>query len=253
MVAQRDARPLFSLSTFVVCQQQSSPCPRRTAFEAVASLARPSPCTCPLMQFFRLVRLDLMQLTFALSLPHVGKHRESSGATNLGGSAWGNRGAMSTNRDARRSLLMCLETTMQPVSVAIEVRLCFLAPELVEVLGLTDARGVNGDQRVAQNVLKKSERRIPSTSLLWTGRLVLSERIDAKNGITTRWKSTIKYPRMACKYPWAESESKIEVFGDANVAGCISTRKSTVGGLALWSGQFCEGVIQNFGHSGHEK
>ena len=96
------------------------------------------------MQFLRLVRLDLMHLTFALSLPHVGKHRESSGATNLGGSAWGNRGAMSTNRDARRSLLMCLETSMQPVSVAIEVRLCLPAPELVEVLGLTDARGLKG-------------------------------------------------------------------------------------------------------------
>ena len=63
---------------------------------------------------------------------------------NLGGSAWGNRGAMSTNRDARRSLLMCLETSMQPVSVAIKVRLRFPAPELVEVLGVTDARGLKG-------------------------------------------------------------------------------------------------------------
>ena len=195
-----------------------------------------------------------MHLTFALSFPHVGKNRESSGAMNLGGSAWGNRGALSTNRDARRSLLMCLETTsMQPVSVAIEMRLCLPAPELAEVLGLTDARGIKGDQRVDQNFLKKSERRTIfslehsscsgawrpcSTSLLWTGRLVLSERIDATNGITTRWKSTIKYPRMACRYPWAELESKIKVFGDANVAGCISTRKSTVGGRALWSGHF---------------
>ena len=95
------------------------------------------------MQFLRLVRL-LMHLTFALSVSHVEKHRESSGAMNLGGSAWSNRGAMSKNRDARRSLLMCLGTSMQPVSVAIEVRLCFLAPELVEVLGLTDARGLKG-------------------------------------------------------------------------------------------------------------
>ena len=29
----------------------------------------------------------------------------------------------------------------------------------------------------------------------------------------------------------------MEVFGDENFAGCISTRKSTVGGVVLWSGQ----------------
>ena len=43
---------------------------------------------------------------------------------------------------------------------------------------------------------------------------------------------TIKYPRMACRYPWTELDSNIEVFGDANFAGGISRRKSTVGGVA---------------------
>ena len=48
---------------------------------------------------------------------------------------------------------------------------------------------------------------------------------------------TIEHPRMACKY-LTLLDSNIEYFGDANFAGCISTRKSTVGGVALWSGQF---------------
>ena len=49
---------------------------------------------------------------------------------------------------------------------------------------------------------------------------------------------TIKFPRMTCRYRWAELDSNIEVFGDANFAGCNSTRKSTFGGVAMWSGQF---------------
>ena len=49
---------------------------------------------------------------------------------------------------------------------------------------------------------------------------------------------TIKYPRMTCKYRWSELDNNIEVFGDANFAGCNSTRKSTVGGVAMWNGQF---------------
>ena len=42
-------------------------------------------------------------------------------------------------------------------------------------------------------------------------------------------RDTIKYPRMTCRYRWTELDSNIEVFGDANFAGCNSTRKSTVG------------------------
>ena len=49
---------------------------------------------------------------------------------------------------------------------------------------------------------------------------------------------TIRNPRMTCRYPWTQLDSNIEVFGDANIAGCHSTRKSTVGGVAMWSGQF---------------
>ena len=48
---------------------------------------------------------------------------------------------------------------------------------------------------------------------------------------------TIKYPRMTCRYAWTELDSNREVFGDANFAGRNSTRKSTVGGVAMWSGQ----------------
>ena len=49
---------------------------------------------------------------------------------------------------------------------------------------------------------------------------------------------TIKYPRLTCGYPWTQLDNDIEVFGDANFAGFHSTRKSTVGGVAMWSGQF---------------
>ena len=49
---------------------------------------------------------------------------------------------------------------------------------------------------------------------------------------------TVKYPRMACRYRWTALDSNIEVVGDANVAGCTSTTKFTVGGVALWSNQF---------------
>ena len=49
---------------------------------------------------------------------------------------------------------------------------------------------------------------------------------------------TIKYPRMTCRFRWTELDSNIEVFGDANFAGCNPTRKSTAGGVAMSSGQF---------------
>ena len=37
------------------------------------------------------------------------------------------------------------------------------------------------------------------------------------------------------------------MFGDANFAGCISTRKSTVGGVAMWSGQFVRAWSKTMG------
>ena len=51
----------------------------------------------------------------------------------------------------------------------------------------------------------------------------------------------IKYSRMACRYVRTPLDSNIEVCGDANFAGCISTRKS-----------ICECVVQNDGSSGPE-
>ena len=58
---------------------------------------------------------------------------------------------------------------------------------------------------------------------------------------------TIKYPRMTCTYRWTELDSNIEVCGDANFAGCNSTRKSTVGGDAMWCGQFVKGWSESMG------
>ena len=52
---------------------------------------------------------------------------------------------------------------------------------------------------------------------------------------------------MGCKYLWTPLNSNIEVFGDANFAGCISTRKSKVGGVALWSGQFVKAWSKTMG------
>ena len=58
---------------------------------------------------------------------------------------------------------------------------------------------------------------------------------------------TIKHPRITCKYRWTELDSNIEVFGDANFAGCNSSRKSTVGGVAMWSGQFVKALSKTMG------
>ena len=43
---------------------------------------------------------------------------------------------------------------------------------------------------------------------------------------------------MTGRYLWTPLDSNIEVYGDANFAGCISTGESTVGGIIMWSGQF---------------
>ena len=48
-------------------------------------------------------------------------------------------------------------------------------------------------------------------------------------------------------YPWTQLDNHIEVFGDANFAGCHSTRKSTVGGVAMWSGQFVKAWSKTMG------
>ena len=42
-------------------------------------------------------------------------------------------------------------------------------------------------------------------------------------------------------------DSNIEVHGDANFAVCISTRKSTVGGMIMWSGQYVKAWSKTMG------
>ena len=57
----------------------------------------------------------------------------------------------------------------------------------------------------------------------------------------------IKYSRMACRYLWTPLDSDIEVYGDANFAGCISPRKSPVGGIIMWSDQFVKAWSKTMG------
>ena len=52
---------------------------------------------------------------------------------------------------------------------------------------------------------------------------------------------------MTCGYAWNELDSNIAVFCDENFAGCNSTRKSTVGGVAMWSGQFVKAWSKTMG------
>ena len=58
---------------------------------------------------------------------------------------------------------------------------------------------------------------------------------------------TIKYSRKTCRYLWTPLDSNVEVYGDANFAGCISTGKSTVGGIIMWSGQFVKAWSKTMG------
>ena len=48
---------------------------------------------------------------------------------------------------------------------------------------------------------------------------------------------TIKYSRMTCRYLWTPLDSNIEVHGDANFAGCISTGK-----VHSWWESYCGAV-----------
>ena len=69
-------------------------------------------------------------------------------------------------------------------------------------------------------------------------RIMASPRTQDLSALKRVARKTIKYPRMTCRYPWTQLDSNIEVFVDANFAGCHCTRKSTVGCVAMWSGQF---------------
>ena len=76
-------------------------------------------------------------------------------------------------------------------------------------------------------------------ALLYSVKELMRKMASARTQDLTPLKSvaryTIKNPRMTCRYPWTELASKIEVFGDANFAGCNSTRNSTVGGVKMCS------------------
>ena len=45
-------------------------------------------------------------------------------------------------------------------------------------------------------------------------------------------------PRLVSRYQWAPLSSELLVYVDANWAGCVKTRRSTVGGSIQWQGQF---------------
>ena len=57
----------------------------------------------------------------------------------------------------------------------------------------------------------------------------------------------IKHPRMACKFLLSKLDSTIDVFGDANLAGCISMKKfKGCKGRAVKRSIF-ESMVQNDG------
>ena len=64
---------------------------------------------------------------------------------------------------------------------------------------------------------------------------------------------TIKYPRMTCRYPWTELDSNIEVFGDANFAGCKLHEKIQIGRGRDVEWSVCDGVVENHGCLGLEQ
>ena len=48
-------------------------------------------------------------------------------------------------------------------------------------------------------------------------------------------------PRRQMQFPWRPLSSELEVFVDADHAGCHRTRKSTLGGAILWSRRYLKG------------
>ena len=93
--------------------------------------------------------------------------------------------------------------------------------------------------------------------------LILGKRIDAETGFTTHPRP--RHPQESCsvhdpctsrttsRYAWAELDSNVDVSGDAYFAGCNSTRKSTVGGVAMWIGQFVKAWSKTYESFGLEQ
>ena len=69
-------------------------------------------------------------------------------------------------------------------------------------------------------------------------RKIASPRTQDLSALMRVTRYTIKYPRMTGRDAWTELDRNLQVYGDANFAGCNSTRKSTVVGVAMWFGQF---------------
>ena len=128
----------------------------------------------------------------------------------------------------------------------------------LKALGLTDAKGVATPGTNDVGGPKASEISEWRRTAKWHDlpeeikedsvmRKMASPRTQDLTALKRVARYTIKYPRMTCRYPWTELDSNIEVFGDANFAGCSSTRKSTVGGVAMWSGQFVKAWSKTMG------
>ena len=86
---------------------------------------------------------------------------------------------------------------------------------------------------------------------------VLSERTGAENGFTTHPRPHRPQESSSIQILIPADDLQIcmvrvwtaifEVFDDANFAGCTSTRKYTVGGVAKWSGQIVEASSKTMG------
>ena len=57
----------------------------------------------------------------------------------------------------------------------------------------------------------------------------------------------VNTPRLACRFRWRSLGEHIDVFCDSNFAGCVTTRRSTVGGVAMWNGQFVKSWSKTMG------
>ena len=51
-------------------------------------------------------------------------------------------------------------------------------------------------------------------------------------------------PRSVAQYKWGSVAASVEVYADADYAGCPRTRKSTLGGAILWGGKFLKAWLK---------
>ena len=65
--------------------------------------------------------------------------------------------------------------------------------------------------------------------------------------LETLTRYTNKHPRMSCRYPLAEWDNNGEVFGGRKIRWVFIEEKSTVGGVAMWSGQLAKAWSKTVG------